>query len=490
VLAAHDAPWAQALLAYHARLCGDEELALDALARAAQQAVKRGLFENTLEIGAHAAPLLHRSESPRALANQAALALAVSRACVKLGNAQGACAALEDLPPLESLERSQRIAALCEMADVHYVTGQFEDVVDRLLEELKEAPEGTVDSAELYFNLGVALRRTPEWERARECFARSRDIFLEQGLENRAVDCLHQAANSYRQENRPQEAEFLLSEAVELTRAGRNRADLAGTLLSLGATAAVSGNLELAEASLVEARDLLQDLGDAGRLDMCRVQLGSVFAWQDRLEDAMTVLLSTLKASRRRNDSNRAIYALLRLGVVSLEQGEPERALGRLTEARAESENVALKLALAPCMAAQARALLDLGRLEDARAVADHAAALAIEHRQLEFLALSRALSGEAAAREGNQALAGARFTEAQEAFTEFKALGRTSPDVCQGEVYLRCARGAQPQAPATKVWLELAVLDLRRQLENGFRSRARMLAEAEQRLAAATSSA
>ena len=114
-----------------------------------------------------------------------------------------------------------------------------------------------------------------------------------------------------------------------------------------------------AEAIALLAGAVARDPGDHD----ARVVLGSMLSWEGRYDEARAVLLPAVGAGR--GDAARALVN------VELWSGHPERA-ERLAAARAEIEPAAADLRVQ-----RARALVALHRLEDARAEAGAAVALA-----------------------------------------------------------------------------------------------------------------
>ncbi|MCQ3950168.1 MAG: hypothetical protein DPW14_10145 [Planctomycetes bacterium] len=424
---------------HHALECHAYTEALSWAAAAARDVIKRGLFLGVVELADRILPVLAQiKDSPETVAHKAALLLALTRAHIKLGNYGRAADVIGRLPDRSQLDAETLRLALCETADVYVVSGRHPEIVAELEVALSLTPRGTLDYAELAFSFGVIVRRRGETERARDLFFVSREIFLAQGLHGRALDCLHQAANVYRQENRLDQAEMLLDEAYELTGKTANRFDLAGTLLALGSVKAHRGRPLEGEAAFKKAYDLLVAIGDIGRAEMARLNLGSVYYWQGRIEEAVQTYENILSNARRRDEAAATLYCLLNLGLIALYGGRHEQAVARLSEARSECINAGTTAALPVIETGLARAYVALGRMADARDLVATARQTSVAQGQIDFEAMNLALEGELLAHDGKLVDACRRFEESLAKFDELTALGMTSEEMAKGDLVLR----------------------------------------------------
>lgn len=478
---------------HHALACGAFEEALACCAAACRDALRRGLFLGVLELADGLLPHLSniRDTEPN-VANKAAVLLALTRAHIKLGNYGRAGEVIAMLPGRELLDASTLRAALCETADVYVVSGKHPEIVVELETALALTPRGTLDYAELAFSFGVLVRRRGETERAREMFSVAREVFVKHGQWGRALDCLHQAANVYRQENKLDQAELLLDEAFELTSASENRFDLAGTLLALGSVKAHRGKPVEGEQAFKKCYDLLTAIGDLGRAEMARLNLGSVYYWQGRIDEATQIYEAILSNARRRDEVAASLYCLLNLGLIALYQGRNEQAIARLSEARAECINAGTTAALAVIESGLARAYVAMKRFDDARDVVAAAFATAREHSQLDFEAMALCLQAEIDAHNGELAKAVEGFEAAIGKFEELTALGMVSEELARGDIALRYAaflldhggalveRGLITFDPRDKVRVMLAhaELEYRQMIDSGNVVRKRELDE------------
>jgi len=424
---------------HHALACGALSEALSWATIACKDAVKRGLFAGVIELADRIVPQMASiKDTPENVARKAAVLLALTRAHIKLGNYGHAAESIALLPDRTLLDAQTLRLALCETADVYVASGRHPEIVVELETALALTPRGSLDYAELAFSFAVIVRRKSETERARELFFIARELFVKHGQPGRAVDCLHQAATVYRQENRLDQAELLLDEAFELTSKSANRFDVAGTLLALGSVKAHRGNPLEGEKAFKKAYALLVSIGDMGRAEMCRLNLGSVYYWQGRVEEAVQLYEGILANARRRDEASAALYCLLNLGLIALYNGQNEQAIARLSEARAECINAGATAALAVAEGSLARAYVALKRFDDARILVATARNSAIEHAQLDYEAMSFALEGEILAHNSELAQALACFEKALAKFDELGALGMTSEELARGDLALK----------------------------------------------------
>lgn len=424
---------------HHALACGALEEALACCAQACKDALRRGLFLGVLELADGVLPQLAKiRDSEQAVANKAAVLLALTRSHIKLGNYGRAADIVAMLPGRDRLDAPTLRAALCETADVYVVSGKHPEIVAELETALALTPRGTLDYAELAFSFGVIVRRRGETERAREMFSIAREIFSEHEQVGRAVDCLHQAANVYRQENKLDQAELLLDEAYELTSASQNRFDLAGTLLALGSVKAHRGKPLEGEQAFKKCYELLSAIGDMGRAEMARLNLGSVYYWQGRIDEAVQIYEGILANARRRDEAAAALYCLLNLGLIALYQGRNEQAMARLSEARAECINAGTTAALAVVETGLARAYVAMKRFDEAKEIIETALATSRQHGQLDFEAMCLTLQAESQAHHGELAHAQSGFEAALAKFDELTALGMVSEELAKGDIALR----------------------------------------------------
>lgn len=426
---------------YHALACGALEEALNCAATACKDAVRRGLFLGVVEIADGVLTHLPKIvDTPQTIADKAAVILALTRSHIKLGNYGRAAEIISMVPSRAQLDASTLRSALCETADVYVVSGRHPEIVAELETALALTPRGSLDYAELAFSFGVIVRRKGETDRAREMFSVAREIFAKHELVGRAVDCLHQAANVYRQENKLDQAELLLDEAFELTSKSQNRFDLAGTLLALGSVKAHRGSPIEGEKAFKKCYELLFSIGDIGRAEMARLNLGSVYYWQGRIDEAVQIYEGILANARRRDEVAASLYCLLNLGLIALYLGQNEQAVARLSEARAECINAGTTAALAIAETSLARAYVAMKRFEDARAVTASALATSREHNQLDFEAMALAIEGEIHGHSGELQQALNCFDAALAKFDELTALGMVSEELARGDIALRYA--------------------------------------------------
>ncbi len=426
---------------HHALACGAYEEALSCCALACKDALRRGLFLGVLELASGLLPHLARiRDSEQNIANKAAVLLALTRSHIKLGNYGRAAEIIALMPGRERLDAPTLRAALCETADVYVVSGRHPEIVAELETALALTPRSSLDYAELAFSFGVIVRRSGQTERAREMFSIAREIFIKHEQVGRAVDCLHQAANVYRQENKLDQAELLLDEAFELTSESENRFDLAGTLLALGSVKAHRGKPLEGEQAFKKCYELLVAIGDIGRAEMARLNLGSVYYWQGRIDEAVSIYEGILANSRRRDELAASLYCLLNLGLIALYLGKYEQAVARLTEARAECINAGTVAALAVVEASLARGYVALKRFGEAREIVAAALATSREHNQLDFEAMSLAIEGEIHGHGNELQQALNCFDAALAKFDELTALGMVSEELARGDIALRYA--------------------------------------------------
>jgi tetratricopeptide (TPR) repeat protein len=184
-------------------------------------------------------------------------------------------------------------------------------------------------------HIGSALHDLGRLDEAEGELRRARALFEQQGSEDKPelIEVGNQLGSVLEDQGR-------ISEALELFRQAHNQADLLGiapakveSLRCMGSALAASGNLAEAESRYHEAIELCSAQNDEVALSALYGEFGDVLAEQGRLEGAIDAYKNSLSLDQNHQDTLGLARANRRLGVAYQRKGDHDRALDYYKEA-------------------------------------------------------------------------------------------------------------------------------------------------------------
>jgi predicted ATPase/DNA-binding CsgD family transcriptional regulator len=151
-------------------------------------------------------------------------------------------------------------------------------------------------------------------------------------------------------QQRPGEARAVTVEALALWRALGNSQGVAYSLLRLGQAAQQEGELQQAEASLEESLVVSRQLDSQGLMGAALRELGVVAQARRDFERAQTLFEESLRLTYAEGGLRRVALALTWLAGLAVEQGAPQVARARLSEALSLAERSGLRVGFAPAL--------------------------------------------------------------------------------------------------------------------------------------------
>ncbi len=300
---------------------------------------------------------------------------------------------------------------LRELASI--ATSQGDDeVASRHLERALEIQEKVLSPdhpavASLLRQLAMSLTFRGEFDRAEELLQRSLEIVRRTlGPRHRqAAWTMQRLATIKHSRGDFDQAEALLGQACETFReaVGDRHAETAGCLLELGLLAHDTGRLERAEALDRQALEVLLDLRGPDDTDVAfaEARLARVLMKRGKLEEAGAMYEHARRVHAARVEANPRDRAsigvlgsvLVGLGELATRGGKPEEARRLWSEAVRITQPLEASFALLRAQEYRVKALLLLGRVDDARPTAQQLLAVGWSDPDLRTMCRARGIS-------------------------------------------------------------------------------------------------
>lgn len=169
----------------------------------------------------------------------------------------------------------------------------------------------------------------------------------------------------------PKAAEDALSEALSIAKRLGNGRDQAWASWNLAWVAFSAGQMAAAEERLADARHAFRQCGDVGGLGWVKGLLGWVRLVQGRREEAEVLAVALLEEMRDRGDRWALGMVLVLLATVRLWQGKSGASLAPAAEAAQVFSSIDDETGLVRALCVKGRALANLGRVADTKAIQD-----------------------------------------------------------------------------------------------------------------------
>jgi serine/threonine protein kinase/lipopolysaccharide biosynthesis regulator YciM len=235
------------------------------------------------------------------------------------------------------------------------------------------------------------------------------DLSVAQGMENLTTRGLIDLGFSFISGGKYDEAEGYFKRALEFAGNNRGRRSEARALLSLGSLYSSMGRKEESRRYVEQALPFYREGGYKKEVSLALTLLGHAYDQGGEYDAALAAFEEQVQSAQQTGDESQAASAQLGAGLVFLHQERFAEALERFDASLALHRKLGVQQNIGHLLVHRGHALLQLGRLGEAReslAEAEELRARAGEHE--EFNALTSLLSARIALAESRPSVAGA----------------------------------------------------------------------------------
>ncbi len=226
---------------------------------------------------------------------------------------------------LEEIE-ALRVAQEVLSTSISYENKEELERRREIAESLVEKVEDKKMKADLLHKIGTFHQLLYEYNKAKQYYEESLEIFKELGDRKGEASSLRQLGMIYHDRGNHEEAERLYSESLEISKELGDKKGVANSLGLLGMIQQLKGNYEEAERLYSESLEIFKELGDKKGIAYSLHNLGSAHEERGNYEEAERLYSESLEISKELGDKKGVANSLGLLGMIQQLKGNYEEA--------------------------------------------------------------------------------------------------------------------------------------------------------------------